>query len=63
MITATFVVSSECGMSERLKLANENLNTPNSIDIMLGVKVSFEVRRQDKKNRLRNYPVVRGRYF
>ena len=60
---ATFVDSSDCGMSESLMLADENFNSPNSINTLLGVKVFFEFRRQDKKNRLQNYPVLRGRYF
>jgi len=44
-------------------LADENFNSWNSVDILLGDKVFFEVRRHDKKMRLRNYTVLRGRYI
>jgi hypothetical protein len=36
-------------------LADENFNFPNSIDILLGDDVFFEVHRHDKKTRPRNY--------
>ena len=62
-IPATFVNSSDCGMSESLFLADENWYSSNSIDILLGDNVFFVGRRHDKKSQLRNYPVLRGRYI
>jgi len=63
MKPATFVDSSDCCMSESLLLADENFNSSNSVDIPLGDNVFFKVLRHDKKKRLRNYPVLRGRYI
>jgi len=39
-------------------LADDNFNRPNSIDILLGADVFFEVLCHDKKTRLGNYPVL-----
>jgi hypothetical protein len=39
-------------------LADENFNRPNSIDILLGADVFFEVPCHDMKTRPRNYPVL-----
>jgi len=58
MIPATFVDSSDWGIPEGLVLADENYNRPNSIDILLGADVFFEVLRHDKKTRQGNYPVL-----
>ena len=63
MIPATFVGSSDCGMSECLMLADENFNSSNSIDILLGHNVFLEVRRHNKKTRFRNCSAQQGRYF
>jgi len=53
MIPATLVDSSDCGMSECLMLTDENFNSSNSMDILLGDNVLFEVRRHNsKKTRL-----------
>ena len=57
MIPATFVNSSDWGIPEGLMLADENFNRPNSIDILLGADVFFEVPCHDKKTRPGNYPV------
>jgi hypothetical protein len=58
MIPATFVDSSEWGIPAGLMLADEHFNRPNSIDILLGADVFFEVLRLDKKTRLGNYPIL-----
>ena len=58
MIPATFVDSSDWGISEGLMLADENFNRSNSIGILLGADVFFEVLRHDKKTRPGNYPVL-----
>jgi len=39
-------------------LADENFNKPNSIDILLGTDVFFEVLCHDKKTEPGNYPVL-----
>jgi len=39
-------------------LADENFNKPNSIDILLGADVFFEVLRHDMKTQPGNYPVL-----
>ena len=57
MIPATFVDSSDWGIPEELML-DENFNIPNSIDILLGADVFFEVLRHDEKMRPRNCPVL-----
>jgi hypothetical protein len=57
MIPATFVDSSDWGIPERLMLADENFNNPNSNDILLGADVFFEVLCHYKKMRPGNYPV------
>jgi len=57
MIPDTFVDSSDWGIPEGLMLAVENFNRPNSIDILLGADVFFEVLRCDK-SRPRNYLVL-----
>jgi len=57
MIPATFVDSSDWGIPQRLLLADENFNRPNSIDILFGADVFFEVLCH-KKTRPRNYPVL-----
>jgi len=49
MIPATFVDSSDWGIPEGLMLADENFNRPNSIDILLGTDVFFEVLCHDKE--------------
>ena len=49
IIPATFVDSSDWGIPEGLMLADENFNKPNSIGILLGADVFFEVLRHDKK--------------
>jgi len=49
MIPATFVDSSDWGILEGLMLADENFKKPNSIDILLGADVFFEVLCHDKK--------------
>ena len=59
MIPAIFLDSSHWGISEGLMLADENLNRPNSIDMLLGADVFFEVLRHDKKTRPGNYPFCR----
>jgi len=58
MIPATYVDSSNWGIPEELMLADENFNRPNSIDILLGADVFFEVLCHDKKTRPGNYPVL-----
>jgi hypothetical protein len=63
MIPATFADSSDWGISESLSLADENFNSPNSIDILLGNNVFFEVRHLEKKTQPRKKPVLRGRYL
>jgi hypothetical protein len=60
MIPATFVDSSEWGIPEVFMLADENLNRPNSIDILLEADVFFEVLHHDKKTRPGNYPVLQN---
>jgi hypothetical protein len=57
MIPATFVDSSDWGIPEGLTLADENFNKPNSIDILLGADVFFEVLRHDM-TRPENYPIL-----
>ena len=47
MIPATLVDSRDWGISESLKLTYENFNSVNSIDILLGDDVFFEVGRHD----------------
>jgi len=49
MIPATFVDSSDWVIIEGLMLADENFNMPNSIDILLGADVFFEVLCHDTK--------------
>ena len=63
MIQATFVDSRNWGISESLLLVYENFKIPNSINILLGDKMLFEVRRHDKKTRPGNYPIFRRRYI
>jgi len=58
MIPATLVHSSDCGITESLMLADDNFKSRNSIDILLGDDVFFEVGRHDKKTRPRNYPIL-----
>ena len=58
MIPATFVDSSDWAIPEELMLADENFSRPNSIDILLGADVLFEVLCHDKKTRPGNYPVL-----
>ena len=58
MIPATFIDSSDWGIPEGLVLADENFNRPDSIDILLGADVFFEVVCHDKKTRPGNYPVL-----
>ena len=58
MILATFVDSSDWGIPEGLMLADDNFNRSNSIDILLGANVVFEVLCHDKKTRPENYPVL-----
>jgi len=58
MIPATLFDSSDWGIPEGLMLADENFYRPNSIDILLGANVFFEVLRHDKKTRPGNYPVL-----
>jgi len=58
MIPATFVDSSNWGILEGLMLADENFNRPNSIDILLGADVFFEVLCHDKKTQTANYPFL-----
>jgi hypothetical protein len=58
MIPAIFVGSSDWVIMEGLMLADENINTPNSIDILLGANVFFEVLRHDMKTLPGNYPVL-----
>jgi hypothetical protein len=43
MKTSTLVDSSDWGMSESVKLADENFNSPNSFDIVLGLMCSFNL--------------------
>jgi hypothetical protein len=43
IIPATFVDGSDLGIPEGLMLADENFKRPNSINILLGADVSFEV--------------------
>jgi len=57
-IPATFVGSSDWGIPEGLMLADENFNRSNSIDILLGADVLFEVLCHDKKRRPGNYQVL-----
>ena len=58
MIPATFVDSSDWGISEGLMLADENFNRSNSIGILLGADVFFEVLRHYKKTWPENYQVL-----
>jgi hypothetical protein len=58
VIPATFVDNNDWGIPEGLMLADENFNRPNSVDILLGTDVFFEVLCHDKKARPRNYPVL-----
>jgi len=48
MIPAKLVDSSDWGISECLMLADENFNSRNCFDILLGDDVLFEVRRHGK---------------
>jgi len=48
MIPATLVDSRDWGISESLMLADGNFNSTNSIDILLGDDVFFEVLHHDK---------------
>jgi hypothetical protein len=57
MIPVTLVDSSEWGIPTDLRLADEHFNMLNSIDILLGADVFFEVLRHDK-TRPGNYPVL-----
>jgi len=58
MIPATYVESSNWGISLGLILADENFNRPNSIDILLGPDVFIQVLCHDKKMRPGNYQVL-----
>jgi hypothetical protein len=58
MIPATFVDCDDWGIPESLMLADENFNSPNSIDILFGADVFFEVLRHGKKMWPGNYPVL-----
>jgi hypothetical protein len=58
MIPATFVDTSDWGIPKGLMLADGNFNEPNSIDILLGGNVFFEVLRHDKKTRPGNCPFL-----
>jgi len=58
LIPATFVDSSDWGIPEGVILADENFSRPNSIDILLGTDVLFEVLHHVKKTRPGNYPVL-----
>ena len=53
-----FVDTSDWGIPEDLMLADEYFSKPNSIDIVLGADVFFEVLRHDKKTRPENYQVL-----
>jgi hypothetical protein len=55
MIPATFVDCNDWGFPKCLMLADENFR--NSIDILFGADVFFEVRSHDQKTQPRNYPV------
>jgi len=57
MIPATFVDSSDWSIPEGLMLTDENFNRPNSIDILLGTDMLFEVLRH-VKTQPQNYPVL-----
>ena len=63
MIQATFVDSRNWVISESLLLVYENVKSPKPINILLGDKMLFEVRRHDKKTRPGNYPIFRRRYI
>jgi len=58
IIPVTFIDSSDWGIPEGLMLADENFNRPNSIDILLGADVFFEVLCHDKKTQPGNCPVL-----
>ena len=58
IIPATFVNSSDWGIPEGLMLADEHFSKPDSIDILLGADMFFEVLGHDKKTRPGNYPVL-----
>ena len=49
------VDTSDWGIPEGLMLADEYFSKPNSIDILLGADVFFEVLRHDKKTQPENY--------
>jgi hypothetical protein len=51
LIPAAFVDGSDWGISESLRMAHENFNSRNTIDILLGDSLFFEVRHPDKKTR------------
>jgi hypothetical protein len=57
MIPATIVDSSEWGIPMDLRLADAHFNRPNSIDILLGADMFFEILCHDK-TWPRNYPVL-----
>jgi hypothetical protein len=58
IIPATFVDCNDSGIPDGLVLADENFNSPNSIDMLLGADVFFEVLRHNKKMRPGHYPVL-----
>jgi hypothetical protein len=58
IIRTTYVDSSDWGISDNSILADENINRQNSIGILLGAEVFFEVPCNDKKTRPRNYPIL-----
>jgi hypothetical protein len=58
MFPATFVECNAWIIPESMKSADENFNSPNSIDIILAADVLFEVVHHDKKTWPGNYSVL-----
>lgn len=58
MIPATFLDCNVWGIREGLMLVDEKFKNRNSVAILLGAELCFEVLRHDKKMRPENYPVL-----
>ena len=58
MIPATFIECNAWIIPEGMKSADENFNSPNSIDVILAADALSEVVRHDKKTWPGNYPVL-----
>jgi hypothetical protein len=58
MLPATFVDCNDWGIPESVMLVEEKFNNRNSIAILSGADVFFEVLHHDKKMQPGNYPVL-----